>query len=498
MRKGVGLWVAAIIAVAVAAGAWIRVARGGWVTGPHALAWRGPDDKPIVPDRYTATPCTSMMSETMILGERVIIGCYKNAQLPAGWAWLDPKAGTAKLAWPLPVGMNWDALTGLAVRDSSTFAIALRTDVEGAAAIVIGIAGPDGWLRAPAVVTSSPGTKLGRGPLLLAMAWVNGELEAVTTHPLLDNSIDEDPFGNFQPPDVIRVPIKGAVTVTSRSIGARTRDTRANVVGALPTPRGWKIVLRSMMAETAEIVDEDGHIAPVPPPLAWWAQFGETEKSDRTALGSLWGLSSTDAEVVERDGTRTPPPAPPLPGLEPLVAFRRFELVDGILRSRRLYGPTRTETGLLVRAVGNRAIVIARGADEDLQMIGDRVDALRPLLYNSTSYGFRTAAVLPSETGYFVVSGDGEYVHVDRELRRTDERSLWHHLRTRGSVGDFIDEKRHVALMGWALFGLPIALLVGGLLAIKRGDKALVAALAVYAITAAIALALVSPLLSNV
>jgi len=178
-----------------------------------------------------------------------------------------------------------------------------------------------------------------------------------------------------------------------------------------------------------------------------------------------------------------------------------------VLRSERMWGRDRDDISILAQRVGGRTIVTA-SIDEDLQLVGPSPDALRPTIYNSTSYHFRIGVFLPRPGGgYHWVSGEGQYVTLDDQLQRIDPLPLRHHLRTRGSVGDFIDEPEHERALGWALFGLPALALVGLALAFflrerhedgTRGPWRLgfvMAALVAYAVTGGWALVRVLPLL---
>jgi hypothetical protein len=153
---------------------------------------------------------------------------------------------------------------------------------------------------------------------------------------------------------------------------------------------------------------------------------------------------------------------------------------------------------VIAQRVGDRTILTS-SQGEDLQLIGDRPDRLRPTIYQSLSEGFEIGVFLPRASGgYYWVDGNGDYITLDARLRRTDRLSLREHLRRRGSVGAFIDEPAHVVQLALALFGLPVLALVGLLAGVRRGSLRtgpLLAALVLYVIVGGIALVKVLPLL---
>lgn len=458
-------WGWLIPALVLAGYGWYRAATFDAPTGPHRVVWRDADGRVLESDSELSRGDV-MMSISMVLGDRLIVLNRGGKGASKGYAWISPRLGEAKVAWPLPEPLFGAYSGGLAVRDAETFAFAEMVVKDDGGDVYVGIAGPNGWSVAPAPVHSwVAGGEQQRGvPIVLGMGWMGGELEVVLTHLTHD-----DPFGVYQPPDVVRVPVGGAPVVTSRPLPCQKCSPEA----ALPGAGGWKLIASSGAEGEVMLIDERGALVTPPPPgLSWWGERPTYPGTDKVRLGSLWsGVGGS--HLANLDGSRQPAAPSPLPGFVQLMAASRFELVDGRLHTRPVYGLNELFTviahrvgGSGVEAQGARVIVAAAHADdEELQLVGDDPARLRATLRNSFSYGFRIGAFLPRPGGgYHWVTGAGGYVTLDAQLRRVDPRSLVYHLRTRGSAGDAIDEPSHVVALGWLLFGLPLCL-GGGLLA---------------------------------
>lgn len=488
--------------------AWYRTLTFDRPTGPRSVAWYDADGALVDTARIDRRVGDSFMHDALVLGDRLIVSTDGPARdgrsARGGFAWIAPSVGQARIAWPLDTKSR-PTLEGVAVRDLDTFAVMLRSARDTGEGmreyLAVAIAGRDGWLRPPEIVIEwadrRPG-ELGGRPLLLGMSWVDGELEAVLTHPS-----GEDRFGPESPPDIVRVPASGARTVRTHALGC----TDCSVYGALPGPKGWTIIVHADAG--VRLSDGSGGTAPAPPALAWWS-YGN---SDRAALGTLWAAFGFGEPRVERDGSRSEP-VPPIAGWVQTVVARRLEWIDGVLRSQRPWARELRDTAVLAQRIGDRTIVTATDVEGDLQLVGFAPDALRPAIYNTGSSDFRIGTFLPRRGGgYYWVDGDGDYVTLDDQLRRIDPMPLRHHLRTRGSVSDSIDEPEHEHALGWALFGLPILGLVGllgfiGLVVARRARDqqsdggrgslplgVLIAAFAAYVITGGIAFLQVLPLL---
>jgi hypothetical protein len=443
--------VAGALGLLISGLAWSRTLRDDRVTGPHKVEWRGPDDRPLPTEPYA--PCeSSLMQGAFVHDRRLIMACSWDDDI-SGLVWIDPARGVARLEWPATRPVRFRHTRALALRPDGSFGVAFDGTVEAQDALAAGIAGRDGWLVAPMVVHKKAAGEEGDA-LLLAMAWIGDALELVMTRPLGD-----DLYGSRRAPEVVRIrqgkPLERVVHPAQMS-------ENHYLVLALPGKRGWTLGLRGP-DDTALLADEAGAITARTG--AWWGDFGEHHRSDLAALGMLGALLSPDAPIVEPDGTRHPIPAPPVPGFTPLIAFERHLMIGGVLRTKRMWTRSPEQIDVMAQSVDGRTVVTATSPDdEDVQLVGDHPDRLRPTIRNSTSYGFRAGEFLPAPGGFYWVNGEGEYVTLDQELRRIDPLSLVHHLRTRGSVGDFIDEPGHVVGAGWALFGFPIMLALGLLL----------------------------------
>lgn len=484
---------------------WYRVAAFDGPTGPRWVAWRGPDDRPIEVDGDRGDSRDWSSSPTITLGERLIVFEEGAPDRPRGFAWISPALGQGQLAWPLSPESAGSTILGLAARDAETFAVLEMLEDK----VYVGIAGVAGWTVAPRLVLSS----VHRGSsILLGMDWIDGELEVVLTRPGPDDS-----SGIRHPFEVVRLPERGPPVVTSRPRPCE----QCSVQAALPTARGWKIVALAYPDKSVLLFDErDELVSPTPPELEWWSGRDETEV---VQLGSLWRGFGEPYQAL-KDGSRRMAPA--LPGFDIARLWRRFALVDGVLHSRPLYeqgkwfdvvaqrvGPTEKDA---------RVVLSALSRSNDDVLIGASLDELRPVVREQRSTDFVFATLLPRPGGYYWLTAGGAYVTLDEQLRRVDPLPLLHHLRTRGSTADHLDEPWHAALLGWVLLGLPLGLAVAALagrLARRRARGAfLSAALAAsaqarptwswrklvegayrpslfYAVTAAVALYKIWPLL---
>lgn len=490
-----------VLAALLCGYAWYRTLTFDRPTGPRTVAWYDAGGALVDTARVDRRVGDTSMHDALVLGDRLIVSTDGPARdgrsARGGFAWIAPSVGQARIAWPLDT--KHSRVEGAAVRDPDTFALMLHTGRDTGDGVreylAVAIAGRDGWLRPPEIVVEwtapRPGERGGR-PLLLGMSWVDGELEAVLTHPSSD-----DVHGSQSPPDIVRVPVSGARTVRSHALGC----TDCSVYGALPGPKGWTIIVHTNAG--VRLSDGAGGTAPAPPALAWWS-YGN---SDRAALGTLWAAFGFGEPRVERDGSRSEP-APPIAGWTQLPTARRLEWIDGVLRSQRLWARNREDSSVLAQWIGGRTIVTASDPDADLQLVGFAPDALRPTIYNTGSSDFRIGTFLPRRGGgYYWVDGDGDYVTLDDQLRRLDPLPLRHHLRTRGSASDSIDEPEHELALRWALFGLPILGLVGLVVARRVRDRlpdggrgplplgVLIAAFGVYVITGGLAFLKVLPML---
>lgn len=446
-------WSALGLALLLTGYGWYRTAAFDAPTGPHRVAWRGPDDRPIKSRDERGDAIDWWPTHSMTLGERLIVLESGARGRPRGFSWISPRLGQAKLAWPLSLEGAGEVIIGLAARDAETFA-ALEVS-EGK--VYVGIAGPQGWKVAPTPVLSWDRAVHNGYSILLGMGWIQGELEIVLTRPAPD-----DPFGTRHPFEVVRLPERGVPVVTRRPISCELCSLQA----ALPTERGWRIVALSYEGRDPSVLlfdERDQPVVPVPPGLSWWS---ERRGTDATRLGSLWRGFGEPYQAM-KDGSRQLAPAPPRPGLTPNGLWRRFTLVDGELHSRPWYqrGDWFEVIADRVGAVADHPRVIFSGASPsyDAELVGPSPEELRPVVRKQGDTRFLHGAFLPRPGGYFWVTAGGAYVALDEQLRRVDPLPLLQHLRTRGSAGDHIDEWHHVAVLGWVMLGLPLCLAFGAL-----------------------------------
>lgn len=460
LRGPLARWGWLVLALILAGYGWYRAVRFDGPTGPHLVAWRGPDDQPLVTDGDDVGDW--QLSNAMMLGERLIVLHRDGEGGPNGFAWISPRLGQAKLAWPLPPQLFGSTLFGLAARDAETFAFVEQVVSKDGGETYVGIAGPSGWTVVPWPVSSweRRGEAQSGNPIVLGMAWRGDALELVLTHPRSD-----DAFGTWSAPDVIRVPLDGAPVVTARPMPCRSCVLHA----ALATERGWRLVATSMRGEAVMLFDEQNAlVTPLPPEMAWWSQPSR-EDTDMVRLGSLWqGVGR--GYLVKEDGTRMATPSP-IAGFAPMLDYGRFELVDGRLHGRPRYRRQSPPGETSLRLVGGRGsdaedarlIATLASASEDTALIGDSPEAMRAAVKGHSAYRFDFGAFLRRPGGYYAVTGDGQYITLDEELRRVDPLSLAQHLRTRGSDDARLDEPWRVAALGWVLFGLPLCLGGGAL-----------------------------------
>jgi hypothetical protein len=356
-------------------------------TGPQAVTWYDASGRPIVGD-HASHAGNALMHYSFVIGDRLILVVdAPKGHEPGGVAWIRPAIAEARIAWPV-ITKHVLAPEGVAVRDANTFSLILhsaRDTPSGAIEyLTAGIAGRNGWVRPPVTVAewvdNGDPMKGGR-PLLLGMSWIDGELEVALTHPTA-----EDPYGSSSPVQIARISAAGQPVVRSQSLGCD-----CNVIGALPRDKHWTLVVRK---QAVMLSDPDGSVRPAPQ-LAGW----DEHDSDRSALGTLWAASARGENRVARDGTISQP-APPLPGWKPIVSFERYIWLDGAVHQKRLWSPDGESLDVLAQEVGDRAILTA-SFGEDLQLVGDRIDRLRPTIYNSTSYGFQIGEMLPRAGGGF-------------------------------------------------------------------------------------------------
>lgn len=482
-----GLLVAAALAAAIVGYAWFRVATFSAATGPRRVQWYDTDGQAIDTAPVGASLGSITLGEGLVLEDRLIVWTGKGERGGRqGLASIDPARGTARIAWPhaSKYGVTIEAA---AVRDRDTFAVLLHSARDTAAGTLsynaVGIAGRDGWLREPTTVHE---WKAGPSPAddvrAIGMAWIDGAVEValLTTRVSAVASVEEAV-------SIVRIGMTEAPVVRSQSFACD-----CSVELALPGATGWTLVVRD--EGKVMLADAAGTLSPAPDTLrdldGWhW---------DRSALGLRPALGRGAEPRIERDGTRTEVTTP-VPGWEPYILQYRMEWADGALHPSRVWhSPGDDRYRVLARRLGERTVFTSSDNDRELELVGATPEGLRPVVRADMGGRFHYGAFLPrAQGGYYWLTGRGEYVTLDAALHRIDSLSLSHHLRTRGSTGDFIDEEEHVWKMGWALFGLPILLVVALGLAWRSREWRLAATVAcvVYAVSGSVVLVKVLPFL---
>jgi hypothetical protein len=385
-------WIVLGAAAAIAAVAWAYVARSSWITAPHAFAWR-------------SDACEPRDEDSIVLGDRVIASCTR------GWAWLDPRRGVAKLAWPIAVENK--GLVGIAV-NGQMFSVAFRSS-DG---LYAGVAGRDMWLLAPQRIADTRFQ-------VVAMAWIGEHAELVLT------------TTNLEPPTIVRLKPDGFFVTPPRAIDV--------VKGALPTTTGWQLIRG--FDPIPELVDERG-VSRQAPELAWLKAFS-SEGPERAGIGVVQAWSNGDH--VKPDGSLVRGREAPFPRFVRTAFRRRFEIVDGALRATFAWGRSYTGSNTYAWYLGKKPIVLS--VEDSIVSLGDHPTRVKPIARSRDS--FHAAVQLRDGKETYLVA-DRTYVKIDDELDRVDDLSLVEHL---GAP---------VLWLAWALFGLPIAIAAGLALRLRR------------------------------
>jgi hypothetical protein len=480
MMKRIAGIVIVVAAVALAAGAWLVTLRAAPATGPERMTWHKADGSVIVPaakDAYPFDGCTGDIGMTLgVWNGGVIIPCDHEAT-GVGWAFLDPRTHEATLRWPLAPGATRGRTQGLIVGPDHQLAIVFNARLQGD--VWVGIAGPQGWVRAP--------ENLGR-LRYHAAAWVGGKLELAVRQ--TSDASEADKFGMSAAIEVIT--LDGAAHRSRIALPSCGTDC------VMP-----EIVYRAgdhwVFEHDGRAVGEGGAPAVVAfkdqpfESMIDLAAQGKVDTPAELALGE-------DTLGIAADGKPTHAAAPPRSGLR-VVSQTRFTL-DGAIR-RRPQWVVGEDFHLIVEQVGDRTITWHTGDDDRVRFtdaaIGPGgVPPVAPVARWYKGLAIRVA-VADDAGGFWMIDGTGEHIHLDAALHRLDPLGLRTHLRQRGSLGIHIDEPEHEKALGWALFGLPLLVAGFGLAAwltkAARG-RAVVVAAALYLATGGWALLHVLPLLA--
>ncbi len=443
------------------------------ITLPNRVTWLGADGRPLTIEERD-TPCGLSRSGRLVLGDRLIIPCSRHGTSHA-YAWIEPRSGTARLGWPLPASMTTLYTLGFAPREDGMFGVVFETTVGERRQLAVALAGRDGWAVPPTVIANRENAHDHASPF--ALGWVDGAVEVVVGRPV--PGFGRDPFGLWRAPEIVRLVPGSAPQRSVHPFPPECEDPsplperRCRLLAALPGARGWKLIVERTqisaagIEESLVVISEAGAMAPAPPELAYWSD--RLLKVDAAAIGLIVDRGIYEqTPIIERDGTRRAPPPPPHPAYS-LAAEHSHAFVDGVLR---------THVAWLYRE-GFGAAFAHHGApiyiDTRTQVrIGADPDRLAPVATQPGELLF--GVFLPAPGGRYWVTTEGEFITLDHELRRTDHRSLYEHLRTRGSVLHHIDEPALVWRAGWIVLGLPIALVAGAviMLLVPRRSRAAV------------------------
>jgi hypothetical protein len=479
MRRVVAIAVMAA-AVLVMAGTWVVTLTCAPATGPRRMTWHKADGSPPsnpAGDPYPFDGCRGDIGLTLAVWNGGVIMPCEDEAIGIGWAFLDPRTHDATLRWPLAPGSKRARTRGLIPGPGGQLAIVSETDLPGD--IVVGIARADGWARPP--------DNLGHAGYLAA-AWVGGTLELA-----IHRITPDDKYG-------MRTAIE---VITLDGASRRSRIAVAACNESCLTPQiVYRAGARWVFESDGHAIAEGGEVVP-----AAFSDQPFASMIDRFAHGDLEVPASLalgrDTAVIDAAGKPAHPPAPPRTGLR-VVRQTRYTIGDAL--ERRTQWVAGRDLRTVIEQAGGRTITWHTDDDDrvrvaDTPVAPDQVPAVAPVV--RWSQGLATRVVLSDDAGgFWLVDGSGEYLHLDRALRRLDPLPLRTHLRQRGSLGPHIDEPSHAWTLGWALFGLPV-LLAGYLVLARLADerdvlrraRTFVVVAVVYLATAAWALLHVVPLL---
>src|SRR5580704_9139383 len=435
--------------------AWYLTCSAHPATGPHRMVWHRGDGSLAPTDPHDVDPYAKCEGEdialTFAVWERgLFVRCDEETSVGVGWALLDPATGQAALRWPAP--------------SHNGYTHALVPGPEHQLAIIYG--GIDDNDLSVGIATHDVGARppesLGRVHYDAA-AWVGTNLEIVVTK--LGAAADSSDMYFTRPHSVITI---GKGATTTREVPALCPEPDCAEPQLVYRAAG-----RWVFEDWGHATTESGEHVP-----GRFSGPGFAETVDRAEQGTLTATTSgalaQSTPVLHADGTAGA--SPPLPaGVLPdrLVDEARFEIDEhGIRRRPRWF--IGAGYGVMMENIAGRSLFWSHDRSE-LTRVADsaaQLAAARPVVRSSPSLEQR-GFIPDGHDGYWLVDVSGEYVHLDHALARIDPLTLREHLRQRGSVGPFIDEPEHERKLAWALFGLPVLLLVGACFGLSRRDAKL-------------------------
>ncbi|ALN59439.1 hypothetical protein GLE_4097 [Lysobacter enzymogenes] len=425
-------------ALALAAVAWALVLASAPVTGPQPMRWQRADGSPPAPadaGGYPFRGCrlADVQLDMALWNGGAIVPCHDPA-LGSGWAFLDPRRRTATLRWPLADDGEAPLTLGLSPGPGRRLALVFQRAVEGDA--FVGIAGADGWARAP--------EKLGR-VRYLAAAWVGDRLELALV-PLTG----QDPHG-----------LRGPVKVVGFDDAGRQERIAVRACGAdCPTPPiAYRAGARWVFEYAGRARAEGGE--PVAP--AFPGRTLEDLDLDLVAQGRLrspigLSLGRGDTPAIGADGKPTLAAPAPWDGMR---TVRQERFVVDVAPQRRAQWAEPSLRAITERA-GARTLTWYTDERDRVHVTDARqptIEAMAALPAVARWPQGLASRMFASDDagGWWLVDSSGESIHLDRDLRRTDPLPLRQHLRdARGEIA--------VYALDWALFALPaLSILCAGL-----------------------------------
>ncbi len=445
---------------------------GAFATRMREVAWEDADGLPVRGASRGPGCHPDINLVTLGSGPRIYTTCTGGERYPGGaLASVDPARGEGRIAWPMPAELPLIYSEGLLPGDDG-FGYVYRTPDF---TLAVAIAGAEGWRVAPRALPAGH---------LMGMAWVGGALEV---------AIRPDASAAGLPPDPVVVRLDGGGW-QERSVPACAPGQDTCVTMAAQHRDGvwhWFVPQFLLDGQEPQMLDvSEGRVF-----AAWPYSYDFHGTTDLTRIGHFIRPRVRGLALVElaADGQFL------ATGAAPDVGYRmtgNYEVVGGVLRHRDAHWDDVAQAR--VTTLGARTVSIRKATDDALVVADPGIGSAHVVARVASSGTVHQGVFLPrSDGGHWLVNPDGTYIALSEGLERLDPLGLVEHLRQRGSLLTR-DEPRHGLALAWALFGLPLLLFVGALRArFSSGRFALSApALLFYAVTGAVALASVYPLLN--
>jgi hypothetical protein len=492
-RRAVAFLTALLALVPIALAGWRLAGHDRWITAPRHLQWLAADGRPLDDrgNREAEESCGADIHVKLVTdGSRAWAVC--DAALVA----FDLARGTARPAYPVPRDLKREWMEGLLpTEDGSRIAMVWRTVPPER--LVLGVAGPEGWVRAPASL-AGPGVDL----RLLGMSWRDGALDVVADQ-------GPAPTPTEGAPAAVIVSVLPDGTTRQRTVMPESLACgpycRVAFAYRRPGARAWRFLVQRAGSDDWDVEENGAHeVAAAPHDLLLLGALGLTR------TGILRDPMALRVELQPDGSFGALPAAPAAAGGAPLLSS--FHRRDGgrvaVVPQWFLQGEGAFLHDLGGRAVRTRRVSVAdEGAaipgDAEYTAVADVTDPSHPVeSYVATAHDCPSLSqgtfVPRGDGGWWLVDPAGCHVALDASLHRADPWGVVDHLRMRGSSYVAWREPSHAASLAWVLFGLPVALAAAIVVArIRRRPPRgpLLAAAWVYAASAAVLLVRVWPLL---